>query len=61
MNAITFENVFIENDDLEICNNISIKIKKEEMIYLTGKTGSGKSSVLKTLYGGHKIKSGNLI
>ena len=34
-----------------ILNEVNIDVKKGEFVYLIGKTGSGKSSLLKTLYG----------
>lgn len=33
-----------------VLNNVSLTIDKGEFVYLIGKTGSGKSSLLKTLY-----------
>ena len=60
MTAIQFKNVYIENENLSICEDISLKINKNEIVYLTGKTGIGKSSILKTLYGAQKIKKGTL-
>lgn len=33
-----------------VLNNISLSVDKGEFVYLIGKTGSGKSSLLKTLY-----------
>ncbi len=41
-----------------ILKNVSFNVKKGEFIYLIGKTGSGKSSLLKVLYGDIKIKKG---
>jgi len=34
-----------------VLSNVSLNIQKGEFVYLIGKTGSGKSSLLKTLYG----------
>ena len=34
-----------------ILNNVDLDIRQKEFVYLIGKTGSGKSSLLKTLYG----------
>ncbi len=34
-----------------ILQDVNLKIEKGEFVYLIGKTGSGKSSLLKTLYG----------
>ena len=41
-----------------ILSNVNIQIHKSEFVYLVGKTGSGKSSLLKTLYGELPLKTG---
>jgi len=41
-----------------ILDNISTKIEKGEFVYLVGRTGSGKSSLLKTLYADLPIRKG---
>ena len=34
-----------------ILQDVNLTVKKSEFVYLVGKTGTGKSSLLKTLYG----------
>lgn len=42
-----------------ILYNVNLNIDAGEFVYLIGKTGSGKSSLLKTLYGELPLKEGN--
>ncbi|MES2593531.1 MAG: ATP-binding cassette domain-containing protein [Bacteroidota bacterium] len=42
-----------------VLNNVSLNIDKGEFVYLIGKTGTGKSSLLKTLYAELALVEGN--
>ena len=55
---INLENINLENLEKKIFSNISTEIKEGELIYIIGKTGSGKSSLLKILYGDIILRRG---
>lgn len=48
--VITLENVSIFQEDNPVLRDVSFNLHKGEFVYLIGKTGSGKSSLLKMLY-----------
>ena len=41
-----------------ILSDVNISVDKGEFVYMVGKTGTGKSSLLKTLYGDLDLKEG---
>ncbi len=57
-NIFWIKNGEIFQKDILILKDVNIHLKKGEFVYLIGKTGTGKSSLLKTLYGDLKLKSG---
>ncbi|MBL7916529.1 MAG: ATP-binding cassette domain-containing protein [Bacteroidia bacterium] len=57
-NIIKLENASIFQKKNLILNNVNLDICKGEFVYLIGKTGSGKSSLLKVLYGDIKLTQG---
>jgi len=57
-NIIEINDVDIYQREIAVLKNIAFKIKKGEFIYLIGKTGSGKSSLLKAFYGEIRLKKG---
>lgn len=56
---IKLENINIYQQKNLILNSVSLTINKGEFAYLIGKTGSGKSSLLKVLYGEVKVNQGS--
>ncbi len=57
---INIEGVDLHQRNYKVFSNITLKIEKGEFLYLIGETGSGKSSLLKALYGELAVDTGNL-
>lgn len=56
---IDYENVTIERAGRLVLKNVTFHIDEGEFCYLTGSVGSGKSSLLKTMYGEVEIPDGD--
>jgi cell division transport system ATP-binding protein len=55
---VELKNVNIYQSNTLILGNVDIVVNKAEFVYLVGKTGTGKSSLLKTMYGDLTMKEG---
>ena len=55
---IELKNVNIYQGGSLVLSDVNISVEKGEFVYLVGKTGTGKSSLLKTLYGDLELKEG---
>ena len=56
---IEYKNVEIIRKELIVLRNVDLTLNKGEFVYLIGKVGSGKSSLMKTMYAEIPIESGD--
>lgn len=57
-NIVEFKNTVIRHQENIILKDVNMEVKKGEFVYLIGKVGSGKSSLLKAIYGEVPINEG---
>ena len=57
-NIIEIKSGEIQQNGIVVLKDIDVAIHTNEFVYLIGKTGSGKSSLLKALYGELRLSSG---
>ncbi len=59
-NPISISQATIHQGSIAILQNVNLQVSEGEFVYLIGRTGSGKSSLLKTLYGELKLQEGSI-
>jgi len=58
-NIIDLRHVNIYQGNNLVLQDVNFKVQKGEFVYLVGKTGTGKSSLLKTMYGDLRLNEGD--
>lgn len=58
MNVIEYHNVELLRKEFMVLKNVDLTVKEGEFTYIIGKVGSGKSSLLKSMYAEIPIESG---
>lgn len=56
---VILKDVALHHQENEVLSGINLQIDRGEFLYLIGKTGSGKSSLLRALYGDLNLASGS--
>lgn len=56
--VLSLKNVTIYQENKVILSDVNLEVKHGEFIYIIGKTGTGKSSFMKTLYGDLPLTQG---
>ncbi|WP_297332356.1 ATP-binding cassette domain-containing protein [Flavobacterium sp.] len=56
--VLKLDDVTIYQGNNAVLTNINLEVNPGEFLYIIGKTGTGKSSFMKTLYGDLQLKSG---
>lgn len=59
MNLIDYKNVNVYQESQLVLRDVNFDVKEGEFIYITGKVGTGKSSLLKTIYGELPVLEGD--
>ena len=57
---ISIQNAAIEQNKNVVLDNVSLDIDAGAFVYFIGRTGSGKSSLIRTLYAALPLKSGEI-
>ena len=58
--VVLLENVTISHDHEPLLSNVNLNIANGEFVYLIGRSGTGKTSLLRSLYADLPIENGKL-
>jgi cell division transport system ATP-binding protein len=58
--VVKVQNATIFQENTAVLNDISFEVEKGEFVYLVGRTGSGKSSLLKSFYADLDLRLGDI-
>jgi cell division transport system ATP-binding protein len=58
---IQFENACIYQDDHLVLSDVNFTVSKGEFVYIIGRVGSGKTSLIKTIHGEIPLKEGKAV
>ena len=61
MTLIEYKGVEVRQAEQIVLHDVNLHVENGEMIYLLGKVGSGKSSLMKTIYGALPVTAGQAI
>ncbi len=59
--VIQLRNVTICHEDGPLLSNVNFEVKRGEFVYLIGKSGAGKTSLLRSLYVDREVEEGELL
>ncbi len=57
----SMQNVLLAQESRTIFENVNLEVASGEFVYLIGKTGSGKSTILKALYADLPVEKGEIV
>ena len=57
-NIVSFSDAIIQQSGKTILTDVSVDVREGSFVFLIGRTGSGKSSIIKTIYGDLQLAGG---